>query len=73
MDERYVGPPLGGVVEERGPEYVMNMILAPEKMLQVDETAQALLAEYAVPMTNQNLSHEEARAILEYLRQPTDA
>jgi mono/diheme cytochrome c family protein len=69
MEGRYVGPPLGDVVEQREPEWIMNMILAPEKMLQTDPTAQELLAEYSVPMTNQNLSEEEARAILEYLRQ----
>ncbi len=73
MDARYVGPPLGDVTERRTPEYVMNMILAPEKMLQHDADAKALLAEYSVPMTNQNLSHEEARAILEYLRQVAEA
>lgn len=69
MSERYIGPPLGDVVVQREPAYIMNMILAPEKMLQSDPTAQQLLAEYSVPMTNQNLSEEEARAILEYLRQ----
>lgn len=69
LDTRYVGPALGGVVTRREPEYVMNMILAPEKMLQGHPDAQALLAEYGVPMTNQNLTQDEARAILEYLRQ----
>lgn len=69
MDSRYIGPPLGDVAERREPEWIMNMILAPEKMLQSDADAQALLAEYSVPMTNQNLSEDEARAILEYLRQ----
>jgi mono/diheme cytochrome c family protein len=69
MDSRYIGPPLGDVAGRREPEWIMNMVLAPEKMLQADAEAQALLAEYSVPMTNQNLSEEEARAILEYLRQ----
>ncbi len=69
MDSRYVGPALGDVATRRSPEYVMNMVLAPEKMLQANEDARALLAEYGVPMTNQNLSQEEARAVLEYLRQ----
>jgi cytochrome c5 len=69
MDSRYIGPPLGDVAARREPEWIMNMILAPEKMLQSDADAQALLAEYSVPMTNQNLSEDEARAILEYLRQ----
>lgn len=69
LDSRYIGPPLGGVAGRREPEFIMNMILAPEKMLQSNADAQALLAEYSVPMTNQNLSQEEARAILEYLRE----
>ena len=67
MDERYVGPALGDVLSRREPEWVMNMILAPEKMLQGDPQAQAVFAEYSVPMTNQNLSEAEARAIVEYL------
>ena len=69
MDERYIGPALAGLMDRREPEWIMNMILSPEKMLQADPEAQALLAEYNVPMTNQNLTHDEARAVLEYLRQ----
>lgn len=69
LDTRYVGPPLGDIIEQREPAYIMNMILAPEKMLQVDATAKEVLAEYNVPMTNQNLTHDEARALLEYFRQ----
>ncbi len=67
--ERYIGPALGDVAKRRAPEYIMNMILAPEKMLQANADAKALLAEYGVPMTNQNLTQDEARAVLEYLRQ----
>lgn len=69
MDTRYVGPPLGDIAGQQKPEYIMNMILAPEKMLQSDPHAKELLADYGVPMTNQNLTHDQARAILEYLRQ----
>jgi len=69
QDERYIGPALQGLLDRRSPEWVMNMILAPEKMIASDPEAQALLAEYNVPMTNQNLTQDEARAVLEYLRQ----
>ena len=69
MDERYIGPALAGLMDRRSPEWVMNMILAPDKMIASDPEAQALLAEYNVPMTNQNLTQDEARAVLEYLRQ----
>lgn len=72
LDERYVGPPLRDVLTRRSPGWVMNMILAPDKMIVTDPEAQALLAEYSIPMTNQNLTEDEARAILEYLRQLAD-
>jgi len=67
--ERYVGPDLTNTAGQRDPVYIMNMILAPEKMLQNHPTAKALMAEYGTMMTNQNLSREQARALLEYLRE----
>jgi nitrous-oxide reductase len=68
LDSRYVGPALDGVTQRRRPEWIMNMILAPEKMVAEDETAKKLLAEYLAPMANQSLTQDEARAILEYFR-----
>ncbi len=73
LDERYVGPPLGDVITRRSPEWIMNMILAPDKMIVSDPDARALFTEYnGIPMTNQNLTQERARAILEYLRQTAE-
>ena len=66
--ERYVGPDLADVVERRNPAWIMNMIMVPEKMTQKDPIAKALLAEYMTQMVNQNVSEDDARAILEYLR-----
>lgn len=68
FDSRYVGPALLGVTERRAPEWVMNMMLNPEVMIQEDETAYALFAEFLTPMANQGLTEEQARAILEYFR-----
>ncbi|MCB0734144.1 MAG: cytochrome c [Flavobacteriales bacterium] len=68
MDKRHVGPALVGVLDRRNPSWVMNMILNPDKMVQQDPTAKALLAEYLSPMANQNLTEEQARAVLEYFR-----
>lgn len=65
--ERYIGPPLGDVLERRTPAYVMNMILNPDEMVQKHPVAKSVLAEYLAPMPNQNLTMEEARAIIEYL------
>jgi mono/diheme cytochrome c family protein len=67
--DKKVGPGLGGVTERRKPEWIMNMVLNPEKMVQEDPAARELLAEYIAPMANQNLTEEEARAVLEYFRQ----
>lgn len=68
FEERYVGPALLGVTERRAPEWIMNMILNPEVMIMEDPIAYELLAEYMTPMANQNLSEEQARAVLEYFR-----
>ena len=68
IDKRFVGPPLKGVTEKRTPEWIMNMILNPDKMVVENEEAKKLLAEFLSPMANQSLKEEEARAILEYLR-----
>ncbi len=68
LDDRLVGPPLRDVVNQRPPEWIMNMIVNPEEMILKDPVAKKLLEEYGVPMTNQNVSVEEARAILEFLR-----
>ena len=65
----FIGPPPNGILERRAPEWVMNMILNPEEMLQKDSLAKALFMEFKGQiMTNQQLTVEEARAVLEYFR-----
>jgi mono/diheme cytochrome c family protein len=68
FEDRYVGPPLGGVTERRNSDWVMNMIYNPSEMLQKDPIAKELLAEYLTPMVNMNVDEKETRAIFEYLR-----
>ncbi|MFJ1390299.1 c-type cytochrome [Capnocytophaga canimorsus] len=68
-DKDFVGPKMVQITEKRSPEWIMNMILNPEEMLQKDAIAQELLRDYnGVTMSNQHLTQEEARAILEFLR-----
>ena len=69
LDERYVGPALGGVTTRRTPEWVMNMILNPVEMTQKDPVAQEMFGEFLIQMTFQNVSQDEARQILEYFRE----
>ena len=68
LDEAFTGPPLGQVLAQRTPEYIMNMMLNPDEMVQKHPEVKALLAQYFVPMPNQNLTEDDARAVLEYLR-----
>ncbi len=66
--KKYIGPALKGVTTRRSPEWIMNMILNPEGMVAEDPIAKALLEEFNAPMSNQQLSEEDARAILEFFR-----
>lgn len=68
MDSRLVGPALGDVMDNRSPEYVMNMILNPGDMARKHPEGQKLVQEYMSVMPYQNVSEEDARALLEYLR-----
>ncbi|MBX2977705.1 MAG: cytochrome c [Flavobacteriales bacterium] len=65
---RVVGPGFKGIMENRRPEWVMNMILNIDVMLETDEEAQRLLEECLVRMPNQGLSKDEGRNVLEFLR-----
>ncbi|WP_452220513.1 c-type cytochrome [Lacinutrix salivirga] len=68
-NKKFIGPAPTGILERRSPEWVMNMILDPEGMVKNDPLAKELLMEFnGSPMANQNLTEEEARAVLEYFR-----
>lgn len=68
FDSKLVGPPLQGVTHRRKPEWIMNMILNPQQMTQENPTAKELFATYLVQMTFQDVTQDDARAILEYFR-----
>lgn len=67
--ERLVGPGWAGVTERRTPEWIMNFITNPDPMIDKDPELQAQLELCLVRMPNQNLSDDEARKILEFMRQ----
>ncbi|GGH44849.1 cytochrome C [Mangrovimonas yunxiaonensis] len=68
-EKKFIGPSPKDILDRRSPEWVMNMILNPEEMVQKDPLAKELLIEFnGSPMANQNLTEEEARAVLEYFR-----
>lgn len=65
---RVVGPGWKGITERRKPEWIMNMILNIDVMLETDAEAQKGLEECLVRMPNQGLSKEEGREVLEFMR-----
>src|SRR3972149_3519101 len=66
---RLTGPDLAGVTERRKIDWIENQILHPEVMVEKDPIAKELLATYLVKMPNQNVTPEEAQAIIMYLRE----
>ena len=67
-DERLVGPGWAGVTTRREPHWIMNMITNVEMMLESDPEAQKLLEQCMVRMPNQNISKEQAREVIEFMR-----
>jgi hypothetical protein len=67
-DERVVGPGWAGITSKREPHWIMNMITNVDMMLVSDPEAQKLLEQCLVRMPNQNISKQEAREVLEFMR-----
>lgn len=67
-DERLVGPGWKGVTDRRTPEWIMNFVTNVDEMIEKDTAAQRMLEECLVRMPNQNLSEQDARATLEFMR-----
>jgi cytochrome c2 len=67
-ENRIVGPGWKGITQRRAPAWIMNMTMNTEAMLASDPEAQKMLEECLVRMPNQNLSFNEAREVLEFMR-----
>jgi len=67
-EEKLVGPGWKDVTKRRKPVWIMNMITNVDMMLESDAEAQKLLEQCMVRMPNQNLSTDQARQVLEYMR-----
>ncbi|MGC4231837.1 MAG: c-type cytochrome [Niabella sp.] len=68
-DERLVGPGWKGVTSKHTPYWLMNFITNPDPMIDKDPEVQAQLELCLVRMPNQNLADQEAREIVEFMRQ----
>ncbi len=63
-DQKVIGPGWKGVTEHRKPEWIMNMILHTDWMLQNDTAAQNLVELTKAQMTDEGLTKDQARAML---------
>ena len=68
-DEKLVGPGWKGITTRHTPEWIMNFISNPDPMIDVDPELQKQLELCLVRMPNQGLADNEAREILEYMRE----
>jgi cytochrome c551/c552 len=66
--EKLVGPGWKGVTDRRKPEWIMNFVTNTDVMITKDTAAQAMLEKCMVRMPNQNLSDDNARHVLEFMR-----
>ena len=66
--DRVVGPGWAGVTKRRQPVWIMNMITNVDMMLAQDAEAQKLLEMCLVRMPNMNVTVDEARQLLEFMR-----
>jgi len=67
-EEKLVGPGWKGVTQKRKPVWIMNMITNVDMMLESDPEAQKLLELCLVRMPNQNITTDEARKVVEFMR-----
>jgi len=65
---KLVGPGWKDVTKRRTPLWIMNMITNVDMMLEKDPEAQKLLELCLVRMPNQNITTDEARQVLEFMR-----
>ena len=67
-NEKLVGPGWKGITDRREPEWIMNFITNTQVMLDKDLQAQSDLVTCIVRMPNQDLTDEQARQMLEFMR-----
>jgi len=64
-----LGPDLAGVSKRRSADWLTKWLKSPEKMLETDTDAKAMLSEFNnLPMPNQSLSDTEIRQYIKYFQ-----
>lgn len=70
VDQTKLAPPLRGVAKKESPIFIMNYLLNTAEMQEKDAKIKALMEQFPnVPkMPDQQLTEDQARAVLEFLR-----
>ncbi|HEY9000762.1 MAG TPA: c-type cytochrome [Mucilaginibacter sp.] len=66
--DKLVGPGWKGVTDRRKPEWIMNFVTNTDAMLEKDTAAKSMVETCMVRMPNQHLSDDDARHVLEFMR-----
>jgi len=66
--KRLTGPDLKGVTQRRTAKWMEQQILHPEIMTKEDPISRELMAKYALQMSNQGLTQDQATSVIEYLK-----
>lgn len=62
------GPNLQGVTMRRTAEWMQHQIMHPDVMVKTDPITRSLVTEFKVPMTNMQVTEEQAKALIEFLK-----
>lgn len=65
---RITGPDLKGVTHRRTAQWMQQQMQHPDVMTKQDPISRQLLGTYAVQMPNLNVTDDEARALIEFLK-----
>jgi cytochrome c2 len=68
LDRKLAGPPLRNILDQRTPEYVINIMLNPVEMTLKHPVARKMAQQYGKQMTSQGLNKTQAIDILDFLR-----
>lgn len=68
-DEKLVGPGWKGITKKHEPYWILNFISDPDPMINVDPELQKQLEVCMVRMPNQNLTDQDSKDILAFMKQ----
>ena len=66
---KMTGPDLKGVTMRRTAAWMENQILHPDVMTKTDPISHGLFAQFALQMPRQGLTPEEAKQVIEHLKE----